>query len=148
MKFSKAAVDAIAKGSKYKAKPEENPPLPLVPEEGEYDNDSSKMGLFKLLSNPTDANSAAYKFTMGYTDGTQSIHYHIQWVKNVNKVLSGMNITTGIAQRSMVEQLCSGPVLTAFKDYILHKQKKAHVAQARTAASTLGSHDPMVETVR
>ena len=98
MKFSKAAVDAIAKGSKYKAKVKEKPPLPLVPEEGEYDNDSSKTGSFKLLSDPTDANSAAYKFTMGYADGTQSICYHIQWVKNVNKVLTSMNITTSIAQ--------------------------------------------------
>ena len=85
MKFSKAAVDAIAKGSKYKAKVEEKPPLPLVPEEGEYNNDSSKMGSFKLLSNPMDANSVPYKFTMGCADGTQSIRYHIQWVKNVNK---------------------------------------------------------------
>ena len=84
MKFSKAAIDAVAKGSKYEAKPEEKPPLTLVPEEGEYNDDSSKMGSFKLLSDPTDANSAAYKFTMGYADGTQSICYHIQWVKNVN----------------------------------------------------------------
>ena len=106
----------------------------MVPEEGEYDDDSSKTGSFKLLSNPTDANSAAYKFTMGYADGTQSIRYHIKWVKNVNKVLTSMNITTGVAQRSMVEQLCSGPVLTAFKDYLLHKQKEAHITRARAVA--------------
>ena len=127
MKFSKAAIDAIAKGSKYKVKVEEKPPLPLVPEEGEYNDDSSKTGSFKLLSNPTDAISAAYKFTMGYANGTQSICYHIQWVKNVNKVLTGMNITVGIAQQSWVEQLCSGPVLTALRDYLLHKQKEAHI---------------------
>ena len=46
----------------------------------------------------------------------------------------------------MVEQLCSGPVLTTFKDYLLHKQKETRIARARAAASALGNHDPMVET--
>ena len=49
----------------------------------------------------------------------QSICYHIQWVKNVNKVLTDMNMITIAAQHSMVEQLCAGPVLMAFKDAIL-----------------------------
>ena len=55
MKFSKVAIDVIAKGSKYKAKPKEKPPLPLVPEKGEYVNDSFTQVVLAVLLHLTSS---------------------------------------------------------------------------------------------
>ena len=91
MKFAKGAAKALEKKHEYTTPKSELPVLSLIPEEGEYDEDDpSKLGSFKLLSNPTDANSAKYQFQMGFADGSQSARFHLQWGKNVMKVLHGM----------------------------------------------------------
>ena len=95
MKFAKGVTKALEKGKDHYANKAEVPILSLVPEEGEYDEDDhSKTGTFKLLSNPADVDSAKYTFSIGYDVGTQSVRFHIQWKKNVEKVLRGMRVTT------------------------------------------------------
>ena len=85
MKFAKGAVKALEKGKEHYANKAESPILSLVPEDGELvEEDHSKTGSFKLLSNPTgDATSPKYQFSMGYADGTQSVRFHIMWKRNV-----------------------------------------------------------------
>ena len=148
MKFAKGVVRALEKGKDLSNdKGPEIPILPLVPEDGEYDEeDGSKCGSFKLLSNPADAASAKYSFRMGYADGSQSVRFHIQWAKNVLKVLRGLAITTGPNQLQMVNQMCLGDVLTSFQDSVRRFQDEARVIRATTAADALGAHDPTAET--
>ena len=116
MKFSKSVTKALNKNkdsSWDKATNAEILVLPLVPEEGEYNKDDPlQMGTFKLLSNPTDVESCTYSFNMGYANGTQLVRFHIQWTKNLSKVLRGMNITTGPNLFNMVGHMCLGNVLT------------------------------------
>ena len=98
MKFAKGAVKALEKGKEHYANKAESPILSLVPEDGELvEEDHSKTGSFKLLSNPTDATSPKYQFSMGYADGTQSVRFHIMWKRNVERVLRGLNITTAVS---------------------------------------------------
>ena len=109
-----------------------SPPLPLVPDENELDEDRGcKTGSFKLLSDPTDVDSSKYSFTMAYADGTQSIRFHLQWVKNVNIILQGMNIVNGPAQVTMVKQLCSGSIKTEFNECVESLRMKAIVPRAQ-----------------
>jgi hypothetical protein len=136
MQFAKGVTKALGKGNKdpLNANKAEVPVLSLVPEEGEYDEDDpSKMGSFKLLSDPNDADSAKYIFRMGFPDGSQSIRFHIQWKKNVGKVLRGMQITTGPTQLTMVEEMCSGAVLSSFRSCVLKLQTEQRVANAQAA---------------
>jgi hypothetical protein len=100
--------------------PKEVPPLSLVPDESEIEQkDEAKKGHFKLLSDPTDTASQKYSFTMHYADGSQSIRFQIKWVMDVQKILRGMNITTPAAQHEMIQQLCSGRVLTQYNESIM-----------------------------
>ena len=134
MKFAKGAVKALEKGKEHYANKAESPILSLVPEDGELvEDDHSKTGSFKLLSNPTDANSPKYQFSMGYADGTQSVRFHIMWKRNVERVLRGLNITAGPAMFSMVQQLCRGSVLTAFEKSIRYDQEALLLVNAETA---------------
>jgi hypothetical protein len=129
MKVSSSAVKAL--DEKETKKEEEIPILSLVPEEDEYDEDDrTKTGSFKLFSNPGDATSPKYSFTMGYVDGTQSIRAHIKWAKNVKKVLRGMTIVPGPAQYEMVQQMASGEVLSTFNEHIVQSGLDARVARA------------------
>ena len=144
MRFAKGVTKALEKGNKdpLNANKAEVPILSLIPEEGEYDEeDPSKMGSFKLLSDPNDANSSKYIFRMGFPDGSQSIRFHIQWKLNVGKVLRGMRITTGPTQESMVEQMCHGPVLSAFRAHVLKLRSEHRVANAHAAGAAEGQQD-------
>ena len=58
MRFAKGVTKALEKGKDHYTNKAEVPILSLVPEEGEYDEDDhSKTGTFKLLSNPADVDS-------------------------------------------------------------------------------------------
>ena len=67
MKFAKGAVKALEKKHENTTPKLELPVLTLILEEGEYNNnDCSKSGSFKLLSDPNNANSAKNQFWMGF----------------------------------------------------------------------------------
>ncbi len=93
-------------------------PLPLVREEDSILNtkDTTKVGTFKLLTNPTDTASPKYSFAMPYIDGTEGLRPVIQWVLNTRKVLAGLNITLGPPQVTLVNELCKGSANTAFNE--------------------------------
>jgi hypothetical protein len=128
MKVSSQAATAVGnKDSKA-----EVPPLPLVPDEGELEiSETTKKGQFKLRSEAAEPDSQKFAFTMAYADGSQSIRFQIQWVKNVNKVLLGMGIATPGAQDAMIQQLCSGRVLTQYNESIQVSRQTAKIARTR-----------------
>ena len=78
---------------------------------------------------------------MGFPDGSQSIRFHIQWKLNVGKVLRGMRITTGPTQETMVEQMCHGSVLSAFRAHVLKQRNDHRVANAHAAGAADGQQD-------
>ena len=128
--------NATVKGMERKARadqPREIPPLSLIPDETEAEDETTKTGTFKLLTDPADADSPKYSFTMAFADGTQSIRFHIQWYKNVTTIFTGMNITTGPRQVDMVQRLCNGPILTTFSESIERQRAEARIARAETA---------------
>lgn len=135
MKIANSTVKGMERNSRETS---EVPPLPLIPDDDELDEERGcKTGSFKLLSDPTDVNSAKYSFTMAYADGTQSIRFHIQWMKNVRIVLTGMNIATGTAQAMMVKQLCSGSIRTEFHESVEAQRQMAVKARANALAAAV-----------
>ena len=141
MKFAKGAVKALEKGKDSTNNNKmEVPILPLVPEDGELEEeDVTKCGSFKLYSNPGDANSPKYIFRMGFADGTQSVRFHLKWCENTLKVLRGLGITDGVNQATLVEEMCRGPILSAFRNDLARQQKEEQVRQANAAATAEGS---------
>jgi hypothetical protein len=128
MKVSSQAATALGNNKDSK----EVPPLSLVPDESKIEqNDEAKKGSFKLLSDPTDTASQKYSFTMNYADGSQSIRFQIKWVKDVQKILRSMDITAPAAQHEMIQQLCSGQVLTQYNESIMVACQTAKVARTR-----------------
>jgi hypothetical protein len=117
MKVSSQAATALGNNKDSK----EVPPLSLVTDESEIEqNDEAKKGLFKLMSDPTDTASQKYSFTMNYADGSQLIRFQIKWVKDVQKILRGMSVTTPAAQHEMIQQLpCLGQVLMQYNKSIM-----------------------------
>jgi hypothetical protein len=116
----------------------EVPPLSLVPEEDKLvQGESPKKGQFKLLSDPTNTASQKYSFTMNYADGSQSIRFQIKWVMDVQKILHGMDITTPAPQQEMIQQLCSGQVLTQYNESIMIACQTAKTARTRALVAGL-----------
>lgn len=68
---------------------------------------------FKLRSRPTDADSTTYDLTVGYfRSGTPE--EFLRFLRNVNKVFSGQNITTGPERYAIYRRLLQGDALAAF----------------------------------
>ena len=93
------------------------PPLTLVadPEEEAVSlKDSSACTTFKLQTNPTDQDSTTYSFALVRVDGTQSIRCHINWIRDVKKVHTGLDITNVDRKHAVNQEWCSGSALTAY----------------------------------
>jgi hypothetical protein len=117
------------------------PPLSLVPAKPEK-KDDTKTASFKLRTNPADADSDKYQFTMNYLTGDEDVRTAIQFVKDFLKVCGGLNITTGDAANNLAEELLRGTAASAYRKGILvqrHAQRNSleHAAvQASPAAAT------------
>ena len=85
--------------------PLERPDLKKVPK--------SSYVTFKLRSNPSDSDFPEYDLTMQYfwSGTTEEL---LVCLKNMRKVLVGMNITTGLSQYAMVRRILQGDALSAF----------------------------------
>ena len=77
--------------------------LPLVPVE--EDSNLSKVDTcqFTLSSNPGTAGAATYKMTACILKGNESLRELICWRAMVDKVLNGLNLTTGPEQVPICE---------------------------------------------
>jgi hypothetical protein len=141
MKVSTSAVKAIER----KESRLETPPLSLVPDEEEIEeDDATKKVSFKLFTNPAAAAAAAagthspkFTFSMAIADGTQSIRFQIKWTENVQKVLKGLGTTNGDAAHEMVQQLCKGLILTQYNQSVTDAVQKHLKARAQAAADAL-----------
>ena len=69
---------------------------------------------FKLRTNPTDNDSPEYDFSMAYFRSGTAEDLLI-WLKNLNKVFVGMNVTNGPGQYAMARRVLQGDALSAFE---------------------------------
>lgn len=90
------------------------PPLSLVPAKVEKKGNTA-CASFKLRTTPADADSTKYSFTMNYLTGDEDVRAAIQFTKDAGQVITGLNITTGNAANTLVEQLLRGTALSAYR---------------------------------
>ena len=130
------------------AKPKEvQPPLSLIPDDdvSADKSDSTKYCSFKLLTSPGTAATTKYTFTMLKPDGSQSIRDHIRWTQNIQKVFTGLNITSHEDKRRMTEEMCSGSTLTAYTAGV-NSGISAYFTELRTAATVGMTRHPATAT--
>ena len=110
MKVSKHAVASLSL-SKPKAL---EAVLPLIDDEPEEFEGGVKTSTFKLRTVPADADSPKYTLTIPVIDGTASVRQTIKWYKKLGKIFTGLHITTANAKNTLINELCTGGVLTAY----------------------------------
>jgi hypothetical protein len=77
-------------------------PLPLKPEEVTEDN-KLKLTKFKLRTNPTQADSPTYSFTIFLKlDGSETLRQALTFYQSVGKVTHGLNITTALNKLTII----------------------------------------------
>ena len=112
------------------------PPLSLVPD---TIADQEETCSYKLYSNPADANSAKYSFTMPILKGDEGdVRAAIMFYKNMFRVFNGLAManTAGDAQmrrRELAERMLRGVASTAFITAFTNHQKNG-LNQAQQAA--------------
>ena len=145
MKFSNAAVDAVAKGSKLRQSPKKNLHYPW-----------SLRKENTMMTHPRWVHSSFCPILWMLTVPLTSSLWVMPMVPNLSAtIFNGWRTWTrflpawtsppALQNAAWWEQLCSGPVLTTFKDHILQKQTDAWVARAWNMGSILGNHDPTAE---
>jgi hypothetical protein len=104
------------------------PPLTLVVEVQTKDElDLRKSSQFTLKINAKDTSkklSKVYKFTMYHIDGTETLRQTIQWYKDIQQVITGMNTTEAEQMTPLIEGRCEGSALAAFQDTLTTVQFK------------------------
>ena len=109
--------------------------LPLIPKEAPLNKENSVT--IELRTNPADANSAKLKITMRVLRGDEDLRSMVQWYEDLtSKVMVGLNLTTGLAQRNMVRNLMEGHPRSLF-DQIC----EALAGERRLAAVTVANPD-------
>jgi hypothetical protein len=113
------------------------PPLPLR-DELPPEEDEQRIAKFKLRIVTTDANSATYSFVIRKLCGEEHLRYAIRFANDFNKILVGLNITTGVQALPLARELLSGVALTQFNTGFNEALHQAHLElqeQARLTAS-------------
>jgi hypothetical protein len=87
------------------------PPLPLEITKVEQ---GKKTLTFKLLSNPTDPDSAKLSKTVRVIDGSEELRTIIQWKIDSRTVCAGLNLTTRPTINGILEQLMTGSASTTY----------------------------------
>ncbi len=108
--------------------------LPLVPDEIiDEELDASKKTTFKLRTMPREADSPKYTFTMPILEGTDTVRRTLEWREKVLKIFRGLDLTDYPAQHNLIQELCRGTPLTAYKQGVQQHMENRH-AQAIQAA--------------
>ena len=93
---------------------------------------------FNLRTTTTSANSPTYKFTMRILKGTEDARTVIKWRTDIQKVITGLNITAHAPMKNTIESALSGNALNAFDDaltYCLEEAKKQAMEDAADDAA-------------
>ena len=109
--------------------------LPLVPEDDALDyEDRTKVSSFKLRTDPANADSPKYSFSIAILDGTSTPRQGIVWTNKVTKIFTGLNITTPEGRHNLLQELVKGAPLAGYTAYVTSAINQLH-AQAMDAAA-------------
>jgi hypothetical protein len=132
----------VAPKGGWEQRPKTKPLLPLLPEPVE-ELKKNQMVTLELYSDPANkATSPKYKFTMQLIHGTEDVRTLIQWITNILTVLQGMDITTAVNTRQMVEQLTRSTARSIFKQAW---EKNGNEAKALAIANAIAAGDGPAE---
>ena len=94
-------------------KKEEIPLLSLVPVKRSLKK--SDVVIFKLRSDPTNADSPTYEVSMPYLHGTEDLRSVLEFKLNLTKIFIGMNAgTDAAAQNQLVKRILKDTALTSY----------------------------------
>ncbi len=102
--------------------------LPLVEDESLYALDKSNSVSYELRTIPGDPNSAKYKFQLRVLTGTEPVRAILKWQKDVQKVVTGLNITTLAAGRPIMETAMRTGPMSLFHACLLAEATAAYDA--------------------
>ena len=88
--------------------------LSLVLEKGDEDKPKGKSMSHSLRVSPTDANSTTYKTYVHVLDGSEDVRTIIKHPEEINRVLTGLNVTTVANKMLLIRTLLTGNALTQF----------------------------------
>lgn len=111
-------------------KPKDSPPLPLeVIPYTKDELDLKKRSQYTLKAVPNDPNSGELKSNVYHIDGTEGTRQAINWLKDMRKVLKGLNINDPESAKQVIEDCCEGLAKTAFQNQLtaFAEEKKAIV---------------------
>jgi hypothetical protein len=91
------------------------PPIPLVRPEYAAPKKNESLTM-KLRSNPTDDNSQTYELVVKFFK-TGTAEEWLMFLRDLNKILVGQNITAAPAKYAMARLLLSGEALTVFNTH-------------------------------
>ena len=124
------------------AKQKLTPPLPLKPEPV-TEEDELRLTKFKLRTEPTNVDSPTYSFAMLKNDGSGTLRQAIQFVRNVIKVTTGLNITVATNKLTMIKGLLTGQALVQFNKGYDDALEAAHTALRNVVRDAgLANNDP------
>ena len=88
--------------------------LPLVPKEVDYPSD--RIGKYKALSDPTDANSVKYDFVINHCEGNEGLREVIRFYVQANKLARACNLTgNGVALDRIITQITHGSAKSSYE---------------------------------
>jgi hypothetical protein len=115
------------------------PPLPLEVVEAEP---GKKTLTFKLLSTPSDANSAKISKTVRIIDGSEDLRTIIGWKLEASEVCEGLNLTTGPDIHRILDKLMSGSASTTYRSNMAQLQSAEWGLQKKAARAAALQANP------
>ena len=114
--------------------------LPLLDEEHE-EEDKTKIRSFKLLTDPTQADSPKFSLSIVVLDENASVRATIKWRTAISKILTGLNITTGTAKHPVIQELATGAPLQAYNTNVRGSRATRHLAAQLNAVAAQPQRD-------
>ena len=106
----------ISPSTERTKKPE--PLLPLQDDPELYRLDKTNSVSWDLLTDPTDANSAKYRFQARILQGNETARQMVHWKLDVEKVYTGLGVTTVATRQPIMEAMMRQGPKSAFRGSI------------------------------
>jgi hypothetical protein len=109
--------------------------LPLIP--GLQDDTGRAKMSFKLYTDPANEASPKVTVTMFVLTGGESLHEHLVWRENLEKVMRGLNLDTPTKKDNTISQLVVGAASTSYQKGLKDSLETLWTAQREEAAQAV-----------
>ena len=128
--------------SNYGDKKSSNALLPLIPEKIKVKS-KEDLVTFELRSVPADPDSIKIKFSMGIVEGGEPPRQLLNWLRNVSRVFTGLNIgNNGLAQIQLMPQVARGRAYSLWESN-LGNQCIEEIKRQLTQATSVNSYSTL-----